>query len=431
MSLTIDLSFAKKFLPEASLKLWEPAVNQAHQTLMGKSGAGNDFLGWLDLPEKSLAELPAILSSVREFSSGMEAVVVIGIGGSYLGTRAVTECLSGPLGTNRPGPEILYAGHHLHSPYFGELINYLKGKKWGIVVISKSGTTTEPAIAFRILRKALQDEAGIPVASKRIIAITDSSRGALRSLTTQTGYMSFVIPDDVGGRFSVFTPVGLVPVAIAGYDVEALLFGAREMMQRSIAETGLFSNPVFLYAATRNALLGQGKNIEMLSSFNPRLHYVIEWWKQLYGESEGKDGKGIFPAGADYTTDLHSMGQYMQDGPRNLMETVLVQKESNEIQTIPMDPQDLDGLNFLAGKTMDDINRAAETGTFMAHSDGGVPVIRIINNRYDEKGLGQLLYFFEKACAVSGYLLKVNPFDQPGVEMYKKNMFRLLKKPGY
>lgn len=431
MSLSVDLKYAGKFLPGPALMMWEPAVKEAHQTVINKTGTGNDFLGWLDLPGQSLEVLPDILKITDDFRKGLDAVVVIGIGGSYLGTRAVLETLSNPFGKDRPGPEILYAGHHLHGPYFTELLGHLKGRNWGIIVISKSGTTTEPAIAFRILKKALEDEAGAVGAANRIIAITDASRGALRKLANQMGYRTFVIPDDVGGRFSVLTPVGLVPIAIAGYDTGALLRGAMEMRKQSLEDLSLATNPVLIYAVARNALLGQGRNIEVLCGFNPRLQYVAEWWKQLYGESEGKDGKGIFPAVAGYTTDLHSMGQYMQDGPRNLIETVLLENYGNQAPEIPEDPQDLDGLNFLAGKTVNHINQAAETGTFMAHVEGGVPVIRILTDKYDEFGLGQLLYFFEKACAVSGYLLKVNPFDQPGVEQYKKNMFRLLGKPGY
>ncbi|MFO7615861.1 MAG: glucose-6-phosphate isomerase [Bacteroidales bacterium] len=430
MSLTIDLSHALPFLPSGTLEKLEPALRKAEAQLMNRTGAGNDFLGWLDLPSRSLAEIGKLTDQVASFSKGLDAIVVIGIGGSYLGARAVIDCLADPFGLGRPGPEVLYAGHHMHGPYFNSLITRLKGKSWGVVVISKSGTTTEPAISFRILRRALEEAVGPELAAKRIIAITDGQRGALRSLADQSGYLTFSIPDDVGGRFSVFTPVGLVPIALAGYDVKALLAGA-EQMARLTQSANLVENPAFQYAGIRYALHNQGFLIEVLGSFLPRLQYVAEWWKQLYGESEGKEGKGIFPAVAGYTTDLHSMGQYMQEGPRILIESLLEEREEGAGPQVPEDQQDLDGLNFLAGKTVTDINRAAAQGTILAHAEGGVPVIRIISDRYNEEGLGQLLYFFEKACAISGYLLGVNPFDQPGVELYKKNMFRLLGKPGY
>jgi glucose-6-phosphate isomerase len=430
MPLTIDLSHALPFLPPETLEKLEPAIRKADHKLMSRTGAGNDYLGWLDLPSHALADIGELTGQVNRFREGLEAVVVIGIGGSYLGARAVIDCLSDPLGLGRPGPEILFAGHHMHGPYFNSLISRLEGKQWGIVVISKSGTTTEPAIAFRILRRALEKAVGPEMAAKRIIAITDATRGALRSLANKSGYLTFPIPDDVGGRFSVFTPVGLVPIALAGYDVEALLAGAEKMVRITEAAT-LAGNPAFQYAGIRYALHNLGFKVEVLGSFLPRLQFVAEWWKQLYGESEGKDGKGLFPAVAAYTTDLHSMGQYMQDGPRMLIETLLEEREEGAGPAVPEDPNDLDGLNFMTGKTMSDINRAATQGTILAHAEGGVPVIRIINDRYDEGGIGHLLYFFEKACAISGYLLGVNPFDQPGVELYKKNMFRLLGKPGY
>lgn len=429
--ITVDLEFAKDFLPDQALRLWAGNNSIANHMLTKKWGKGNDFVGWLDLPEKSWKQLPDILAAARDFSSGLDAVVVIGIGGSYLGARAAVDSLTSPLGMHRPGPEILYAGHHLVGKYYIDLLEYLKNKQWGIVVVSKSGTTTEPAIAFRILKNALDSQVGVVKASRRIIAITDEKKGALRKLSTQLGYKTFIIPDDVGGRYSVLSPVGLVPIAIAGFSVEAMLEGAREMINDPENDMNLATDPVARYAAARNAFYNQGKGTEVLCSFNPELHFIAEWWKQLFGESEGKEGKGIFPAVAEYTTDLHSMGQYMQEGPRKLFETILIPKEAQSDLPIPEDPQDLDGLNFLAGQELSAVNEAACNGTALAHLAGGVPVIRILFDRIDENSLGSLFYFFEKSCAISGYLLDVNPFDQPGVELYKNNMFRLLKKPGY
>jgi glucose-6-phosphate isomerase len=429
--ITIDLKYTEEFLPEKSLELWSSSVSSAYKILTDKSGRGNDFLGWLDLPEKSMGQLPEILQVSQELAAELEAIVVIGIGGSYLGARAAIDSLTSPLGIGRPGPEILYAGHHLVGKYYIDLLAYLKGKRWGIVVVSKSGTTTEPAIAFRILKNALESEVGQPVASKRIIAITDEKKGALRKLSAQLGYKTFTIPDDIGGRYSVLTPVGLIPIALAGFSVESMLHGARDMMNAPENNQSLTSDPVARYTAVRNALYNQGKRTEVLCSFNPELHYVAEWWKQLFGESEGKEGKGIFPAVAEYTTDLHSMGQYMQEGPRNLFETILIPQNAASDLKIPEDTQDLDGLNFLAGRELAYVNEAACNGTALAHVAGGVPVIRILFDRVDENSLGSLFYFFEKSCAISGYMLNVNPFDQPGVELYKSNMFKLLKKPGY
>jgi glucose-6-phosphate isomerase len=431
MSINIDLSYARDFLPEQSLENWKGKVFTALETVRNRNGLGNDFLGWLDLPETSLKAAGEMIKTSREFAHGLDAIVVVGIGGSYLGTKAVYEALGNPFGLKRKGPELLFAGHHLVDVYYTQLLNYLEGKQWGIIVVSKSGTTTEPAIAFRILKQALETSAGIEVSKNRIIAITDHSRGALRKLSTQMGYKTFIIPDDVGGRFSVLSPVGLVPLAAAGFDIEQMLRGALAMKEISDSETNLHTNPVALYAAVRNILLSGGKTTEVLCSFQPQMHFVAEWWKQLYGESEGKNGKGIFPASVEYTTDLHSMGQYMQDGMRNLFETLLDPESSNPPFPIPADPQDLDGLNFLAGKDLKEANKAALTGTAEAHVAGGVPVVTIKTGPISEYMLGELFYFFEKACAVSGYLLGVNPFDQPGVELYKKNMFRLLGKPGY
>lgn len=429
--LTVDTSNTLSFLPAQALNLWSARVREAQKMLLKGTGRGNDFLGWLELPEKSMKVAAELSETANGFSAGLDSVVVIGIGGSYLGTRAVIEALANPFGQNRPGPEILYAGHHLVDSYYTRLLDYLKTRNWGIIVVSKSGTTTEPALAFRLLKQALEHQVGKPTAAKRVIAITDQSRGALRKLSNQLGYRTFVIPDDVGGRFSVLSPVGLVPIAVAGYPVMKMLEGALDIKNRNYSGSGILADPVTTYAATRNALLGQGKTTEILASFEPQLHYVAEWWKQLFGESEGKEGKGIYPSAAEYTTDLHSMGQYIQQGPRHLFETFLVPEPSALPITIPQDPQDLDGLNFLAGKTMSQANDAALGGTTEAHIAGGVPVIQVHMGPICEYTLGELVYFFEKACAISGYLLGVNPFDQPGVEFYKKNMFRLLGKPGY
>jgi glucose-6-phosphate isomerase len=429
--ITVDLTYTREFLPENALENWAPAVVDAYQTLMSRSGRGNDFLGWLDLPSKSIQELPEILKVTRDFGAGLDAVVVIGIGGSYLGARAAIDSLTGPLGNDRPGAEILYAGHHLVGKYYHDLLAYLKNKQWGIVVASKSGTTTEPAIAFRILRSALEQLVGKATAARRIIAITDEKKGALRKLSSQLGYRTFTIPDNIGGRYSVLTPVGLVPIALAGFSIDQMLEGAREEMDSTCKPDDLVNNPVAAYTAARNAFHSMGKGTEVLCSFHPELHYIAEWWKQLFGESEGKEGKGIFPAVAEYTTDLHSMGQYMQEGPRTLLETILAPVTVTADITIPSEEQDLDGLNFLAGQGMAAVNEAASHGTTLAHQAGGVPVIRINFDRIDERSLGSLFYFFEKSCAISGYMLNVNPFDQPGVEMYKTNMFRLLGKPGY
>jgi glucose-6-phosphate isomerase len=431
MSISIELKYLRNFVPDNAIEQWTARVNEAHLTVMNRTGRGSEFLGWMDLPEKSLSIVNKLSQIAGEFAAGLDSVVVIGIGGSYLGTRAVTEALTNPFGENRPGPEILFAGHQLVDTYYHQLTAYLKNRNWGIIVVSKSGTTTEPAIAFRILKQALEHQVGPAKAASRVIAITDQSRGALRKLADQLGYATFVIPDDVGGRFSVLSPVGLVPLVAAGFSADQLLEGALHMKQNSGLEIGIQDNPVTLYAALRNILLSQGKTTEVFCSFQPQLHYVAEWWKQLYGESEGKDGKGIFPAAVEYTTDLHSMGQYMQDGPRNLFETMLEPENPHDSFPIPSDPQDLDGLNFLAGSDMSVANKAALTGTAEAHVSGGVPVIGIKTGPINEFMLGELFFFFEKACAISGYLLGVNPFDQPGVELYKKNMFRLLGKPGY
>ena len=403
-----------------------PAAEAAAETLEKGTGEGNDFLGWLHLPSSiSEAELADIEATAAQLRNSCEYVVTIGIGGSYLGAKAVIEALSSSFDAYQGGKcKVLFAGNNIGEDYIAELMDLLKGKKYGIVVISKSGTTTEPAIAFRLLKDMLEKQEGKQEAAKRIVAITDAKKGALRSLATQEGYKTYVIPDNVGGRFSVLTPVGLLPIAVAGFDIKALVAGAVEIENDD-------NENVFTYAQTRNALYQSGKKIEILVNFCPRLHYFAEWWKQLYGESEGKDHLGIFPASVDFTTDLHSMGQWIQDGERTIFETVLSVGDQSHSVVIPHDEANLDGLNFLAGKRVDEVNKMAELGTRLAHVDGGVPNLLITIPALSEKYLGQLIYFFEKACGVSGYMLGVNPFNQPGVEAYKKNMFALLNKPGY
>ena len=403
-----------------------PAAEAAAETLEKGTGEGNDFLGWLHLPSSiGEAELADIEATAAQLRNSCEYVVTIGIGGSYLGAKAVIEALSSSFDAYQGGKcKVLFAGNNIGEDYIAELMDLLKGKKFGIVVISKSGTTTEPAIAFRLLKDMLEKQEGKQEAAKRIVAITDAKKGALRSLATQEGYKTYVIPDNVGGRFSVLTPVGLLPIAVAGFNIKDLVAGAVEIENDD-------NENVFTYAQTRNALYQSGKKIEILVNFCPRLHYFAEWWKQLYGESEGKDHLGIFPASVDFTTDLHSMGQWIQDGERTIFETVLSVGDQSHSVVIPHDEANLDGLNFLAGKRVDEVNKMAELGTRLAHVDGGVPNLLITIPALNEKYLGQLIYFFEKACGVSGYMLGVNPFNQPGVEAYKKNMFALLNKPGY
>ena len=399
----------------------------ALDTLEQGNGEGNDFLGWLHLPSSITAEeLNDIEETANKLRTTCEYVVVIGIGGSYLGAKAAIEALSNCFAPYKQEltAKVLYAGNNIGEDYLHDLMELLADRRFGIVVISKSGTTTEPAIAFRLLKDLLEKQVGKAIASKRIVAITDARKGALRNLATQEGYKTYVIPDNVGGRFSVLTPVGLLPIAIAGFDIKALVAGAVEMEKGS-------NEAVLTYAQTRNALYRAGKKIELLVNFNPKLHFLAEWWKQLYGESEGKDGKGIFPAAVDFSTDLHSMGQWIQDGERTIFETVISVGEQQSHVVIPHDAADLDGLNYIAGKDVDYVNKMAELGTRLAHVDGGVPNLLITVPALTERYLGQLIYFFEKACGVSGYMLKVNPFNQPGVEAYKKNMFALLSKPGY
>ncbi len=392
------------------------------------TGLGSDFLGWVKLPSSTsddlLDDIAATAASLRD---NCDAVVCIGIGGSYLGAKAVLEALGNSMGVAN-GPQILFAGQNIGEDYLYELQEYLRGKRFGIIVISKSGTTTEPAIAFRLLKAQLEAQAGREAAGRLIVAITDARRGALRSLATTEGYKTYVIDDNVGGRFSVLSPVGLLPIAVGGYDIKALVAGARSMEAATLSGA---DNSAMLYAKTRNALYRAGKKIEILVNYNPKLHYFGEWWKQLYGESEGKDHKGIFPAAVDNSTDLHSMGQWIQDGERTIFETVIsVERQRHEVR-IPSDVENLDGLNYLAGKRVDEVNKMAELGTRIAHVDGGVPNMQIVLPALNEDCLGQLIYFFEAACGISGYILGVNPFNQPGVEAYKRNMFALLEKPGY
>lgn len=413
----------------------EAKANAANSMLHKGTGEGNDFLGWLNLPSSiTEAELADIENTAAKLRAKCEVIVAIGIGGSYLGTKAVVEALNNSfdwLQTERKNPVLVYAGHNIGEDYLYELTELLRGKQFGLINISKSGTTTEPALAFRILKKQLEDAVGKAEAKERIVAITDEKKGALRTLANQEGYKTFVIPDNVGGRFSVLTPVGLLPIAVAGINIRELVQGA-VVMEKATADTVPFAENISaIYAAVRNELYKDGKKIEILANFHPKLHYIAEWWKQLYGESEGKDNKGIFPASVDLTTDLHSMGQWIQEGERSIFETVISVEHADRTVLVPSDEADLDGLNFLAGKRVDEVNKMAELGTQLAHVDGGVPNIKITLPQVNAYYIGQLFYFFEKACGISGYMLGVNPFNQPGVEAYKKNMFALLNKPGY
>jgi glucose-6-phosphate isomerase len=402
-------------------------------SLIAGNGQGSDFLGWIKLPENISSQLERIEKAARHLRSVSDSTVVIGIGGSYLGARAVIEALdhSFPGHTGKKHHDIFYAGHNICEDYLAELLEILDHRNYSIVVISKSGTTTEPAIAFRLLKDHLERKAGKAVAADRIIAITDESKGALRNLAEINGYETFVIPDDIGGRYSVLSPVGLLPVAIAGFDIRDFVKGAVSMAALSRDNRNPETNIAIVYAATRNLALQSGRSLEILVNFHSKLHYFSEWWKQLFGESEGKEGKGIFPASVDFTTDLHSLGQYIQEGKRILFETFLSVKSTPDRLRIPQEKDDSDQLNFLAGTRIADVSRNAEEGTILAHNDGSVPVIRINIPALDIYYMGQLVYFFEMACAVSGYILDVNPFDQPGVEAYKKNMFALLNKPGF
>ena len=431
----IDISQILKFIGKDDIKALEPEIQESILKLENGNGAGNDFIGWMNLASKTDAGLiDAIEDTAKILRENCEVVVVAGIGGSYLGSRAVIEALSNSLAQlvqDKNNPQILFAGHNISEDYLYELTEYLKGKRFGVINISKSGTTTETALAFRLLKKQCEDQRGKADARKVIVAITDAKRGAARVCADKEGYRSFIIPDNVGGRFSVLTPVGLLPIAVAGFNIRELIKGAAEMEARTTSKVAFADNPAAVYAASRNALYRSGKKIEILVNFQPKLHYLSEWWKQLYGESEGKDGKGIFPASVDFSTDLHSMGQWIQEGERTIFETVISVDKVHHKVLVPSDDENLDGLNFLAGKRVDQVNKMAELGTQLAHVDGGVPNIRITVPELSEYWIGQLIYMFEKGCGISGYVLGVNPFNQPGVEAYKKNMFALLNKPGY
>ena len=434
-NIKLDITKAACFLEKGAVEAFEPKVKAAQEALENGTCPGNDFIGWLHLPSSItpafIDELQACANTLRE---NCEAIVVAGIGGSYLGARAVIEALGNSfawLVNDKNNPTILFAGNNIGEDYLFELTEYLKGKKFGVINISKSGTTTETALTFRLLKKQCESQRGKEEAKKVIVAVTDAKKGAARTCADKEGYKSFIIPDNVGGRFSVLTPVGLLPIACAGFSIKELVAGAQEMEKVCGKDVPFAENPAAKYAALRNGLYQNGKKIEIMVNFQPKLHYFSEWWKQLYGESEGKDLKGIFPASVDFTTDLHSMGQWIQEGERTIYETVISIEEPEKKLLFPSDEENLDGLNFLAGKRVDEVNKMAELGTQLAHVDGGVPNIRISVPRLSEYYLGQLIYFFEIACGISGNILGVNPFNQPGVEAYKKNMFALLDKPGY
>lgn len=422
----------KNAADQNAIAAYKQQIEQCQRKLHDGTGKGNDFLGWINLPNDIRPQLAEIKATAKLLRQECEVIVCIGIGGSYLGAKAVIDALNNSFAwLNNDGPQIVYAGQNIGEDYLYELQAMLKGKRFGIICISKSGTTTEPALAFRLLKTQLEQQIGKAAAQKLIVCITDKARGALRTLANQEGYKTYVIEDNIGGRYSVLSPVGLLPIACAGFDIDQLIDGAVRMMQVCNQATKFEENPAAIYAATRNYLYEQGKKVELLVNFHPKLHYIAEWWKQLYGESEGKENKGIFPAAVDFTTDLHSMGQYIQEGERMLFETVISVLETNHNVEFPFDEANLDGLNFLAGKRVDEVNKMAELGTMLAHVDGGVPNIKIEMPKLNEYYLGELIYFFEKACGISGYILDVNPFNQPGVEAYKKNMFALLDKPGY
>jgi glucose-6-phosphate isomerase len=434
-NLKLDISKAACFLAEGAVKAFEPKVKEAQQALENGTCPGNDFLGWLHLPSsittEFLDEVQAVADTLRE---KCEVVVVAGIGGSYLGARAVIEALGNTFGwlvQDGKNPVILFAGNNIGEDYLFELTEYLKGKRFGVINISKSGTTTETALTFRLLKKQCEAQMGKEEAKHVIVAVTDAKRGAARTCADKEGYKSFVIPDNVGGRFSVLTPVGLLPIACAGFDIKKLVLGAQDMERACGKDVPFDENPAAQYAAVRNGLYQNGKKIEIMVNYQPKLHFIAEWWKQLYGESEGKDNLGIFPASCDFTTDLHSMGQWIQEGERTIFETVISVEQPDHQVDFPFDEENLDGLNFLAGKRVDEVNKMAELGTRLAHVDGGVPNIRISVPCLNEYYIGQLIYFFEIGCGISGNVLGVNPFNQPGVEAYKKNMFALLNKPGY
>ena len=432
----LDITKAAQFLSEGAVKAYEPKVKAAQEALENGTCPGNDFLGWLHLPSsitpQFLDEVQAVANTLRE---KCEVIVVAGIGGSYLGARAIIEALGNSfawLVGDKTNPTIVFAGNNIGEDYLFELSVYLKDKRFGVINISKSGTTTETALAFRLLKKQCEEQRGKVEAKDVIVAITDAKRGAARAAADKEGYKTFVIPDNVGGRFSVLTPVGLLPIACAGFDIKALVNGAADMEKATAPSVPFAENIAAQYAAVRNALYTEkGKKIEIMVNYQPKLHFIAEWWKQLYGESEGKEHKGIFPASCDFTTDLHSMGQWIQEGERSIFETVISVEQPAKKLLFPNDDENLDGLNFLAGKRVDEVNKMAELGTLLAHVDGGVPNIRISVPELNEYYIGQLIYFFEIGCGISGNVLGVNPFNQPGVEAYKKNMFALLDKPGY
>ena len=435
-NIQLDVTKAAQFLKPGTVEAYEPQAKAAQEALEKGTCEGNDFLGWLHLPssitDSFLAEVQACADRLR---AKCQYVVVCGIGGSYLGARAVIEALGNSLSwliNDKKNPVVLFAGNNISEDYLAELTEFLRGKDFGVVNISKSGTTTETALAFRLLKKQCEEQRGKAEAKEVIVAITDAKKGAARVTADKEGYTSFVIPDNVGGRFSVLTPVGLLPIAVAGFNVKDLVAGARDMEKATAADVLFAENIAAQYAAVRQALYTQaGKKIEIMANFQPKLHFFAEWWKQLYGESEGKEHKGVFPAACDFTTDLHSMGQWIQQGERSIFETVLSVENTERKMLFPSDDENLDGLNFLAGKRVDEVNKMAELGTRLAHVDGGVPNIRICVPHLNAYYLGQLIYFFEKACGISGLIEGVNPFNQPGVEAYKKNMFALLNKPGY
>lgn len=435
-NISVDITKAAQFLKPGAVEAYESQVKAAQEALENGTCPGNDFLGWLHLPTSITPEfLSEIQDTANTLRDKCEVIVVAGIGGSYLGARAVIEALGNSfawLTAEKKNPIILFAGNNIGEDYLFELTEYLKGKKFGVINISKSGTTTETALTFRLLKKQCEAQRGKAEAKDVIIAVTDAKKGAARTCADKEGYKSFIIPDNIGGRFSVLTPVGLLPIACAGFDVKQLVSGAQEMERLCGKEVPFNQNPAALYAAVRNGLYSEaGKKIEIVVNFQPKLHFFAEWWKQLFGESEGKDNKGIFPAACDFTTDLHSMGQWIQEGERSIFETVISVEEPENKLLFPHDEENLDGLNFLEGKRIDDVNKMAELGTRLAHVDGGVPNIRISVPCLNAYYIGQLIYFFEIACGISGNLLQVNPFNQPGVEAYKKNMFALLNKPGY
>ena len=433
MAIKFNSSFASDFLRDNDLKGLEAQVKSAHEMINSKSGLGNDFLGWVNLPtDYDKEEFARIKAAANKIKNDTDVLIVIGIGGSYLGARAAIEFLKGPYYNNLVNgvPEIYFAGNNISGAYLADMLKICEGKRVSVNIISKSGTTTEPAIAFRVFRKLLEERYGEEEAAKRIYCTTDKARGTLKQLADEKGYECFVVPDDVGGRFSVLTAVGLLPIAAAGADIDALMAGAAAAA-KDYNEPDMYKNDCYKYAALRNALYRKGKSIELLVSYEPRFTMMAEWFKQLFGESEGKDNKGLFPASVTFSTDLHSMGQYVQDGARLMFETVVTFDQTDKDVCIEKEESDGDGLNFLAGKTMSFVNSKAFEGTVLAHTDGGVPNFQISVTKPDEENLGRLIYFFEKACAVSGYILGVNPFDQPGVESYKKNMFALLGKPGY